>query len=606
MSGPNQNLSPATIESPLMSIVPDLRRLFPSAAGLTLLLACGSPESSGPPSVATPEPPPRASDQDIFEDATARVGLDFVHFNGSTGKYYFHEMMGAGAAVLDFDGDGDLDLYLVQGQVTAPGQPAKPRFSDRLYRNDLEVLPDGQRRLGFTDVTEASGIDALGYGMGVTAGDFDNDGWQDLYVTNFGANQLWRNRGDGTFEDVTESSGAGDLRWSVPALFFDFDRDGWLDLFVGNYVSFSVAGHKRCSTDLGRPNYCGPLAYDPQGDRLLHNRGDGTFEDVTGRAGLTAPPGSALGALAADFDGDGWQDLYIANDGLPNQLWRNRGDGTFTNEALLAGAAVNSEGRPEASMGLAAADFDNDGDEDLFITHLSRETNTLYTNDGNGNFEDASVTSGLGAASQEFTGFGTGFLDFDNDGWLDVLAVNGAVKVIEELALEGDPFPLHQPNQLFRNREGDGFSEVTGDGGPAFALSEVSRGVAFGDLDNDGDMDGILTNNGGPARLLLNRRGQAQGWVGLRLVGTAGRDLLGASVKVSMGPRTLVREARTAGSYASSNDPRVLLGLGPDTPPSVSVQVRWPDDRGPSTETWDEVATGRYTTLVRGTGKQSP
>ena len=419
-------------------------------------------------------------------------------------------------------------------------------------------------------------------------------------------NQLWRNRGDGTFEDVTQAAGVEDARWSVPSLFFDFDRDGWLDLFVGNYVNFSIAGHKRCSTDLGRPNYCGPLAYEPQGDRLLRNRGDGTFEEVTGRAGLTAPPGSALGALAADFDGDGWQDLYVGNDGLPNQLWRNRGDGTFTNEALLAGAAVNSEGRPEASMGISAADIDLDGDEDLFITHLDRETNTLYLNDGRGNFEDASVTSGLGAASLEFTGFGTGFLDFDNDGWLDLLAVNGAVKVIEELALKGDVFPLHQTNQLFRNHQGGRFAEVTGAGGPVFTRSEVSRGVALGDLDNDGDMDVVLTNNGGPARVILNRLNPSQGWVGLRLVDPGGRDLLGASVSVDSGSRTLYGRSHSGGSYASAGDPRVLIGLGEEIPATVAVQVRWPDDRGPTTESWRNVPAREYSDLVRGSGSSAP
>ncbi|MCB1056886.1 MAG: VCBS repeat-containing protein, partial [Acidobacteria bacterium] len=411
---------------------------------------------------------PPAAPGEVFTDVSQVVGLDFRHVNGRVGSLHFAEMMGSGAAMADFDGDGDLDLYLVQGGrlpgVTRPllDPVTYPEpFTDRLYRNRLE---EGHG-LRFDDATTATGLTASGYGMGVAAADYDNDGDVDLYLTNYGANQLLRNRGDGSFEDVTVVSGTGDLRWSVPAVFFDFDRDGWLDLYVGNYVELSPGNEKECFSDTGARDYCGPASYPPETDRLFHNRGDGSFEDVTGAAGLLTAYGPALGAVAADFNGDGWLDLYVANDGVPNQLWINQHDGTFRDEALLGGAGVNASGLAEASMGATAADFDGDGDEDLFLTHLTRETNTLYTNDGSGTFEDASLRSGLGAPSIEATGFGTGFLDYDNDGRLDLLVVNGAVKILDSLAGRGDPYPLHQRNQLFHNLGGGRFEDVSGQAG---------------------------------------------------------------------------------------------------------------------------------------------
>jgi hypothetical protein len=546
-----------------------------------------------------------------FEELTEASGFRFDHFNGMSGEFFFHEMMGAGAGLVDFDRDGDLDLYLVQGHMLGAGKSLRdallppsdaPPFRDRLFRNDLEIHADGQRSLRFVDVTAASGLDARGYGMGVAVGDVDGDGWPDLYTTNFRENQLWRNRGDGTFEDATAAAGVGDRRWSVPAVFWDYDRDGDLDLYVGNYVDFSEATQKRCTTELGGPNYCGPLSFEPQEDALYRNRGDGTFEDVTGRAGLrSAPAGGALGAVAGDFNGDGWPDLYVANDGVPNHLWINHGDGTFSNEALLAGAAVNRNGQPEGSMGLDAGDIDGDGDEDLFMTHLQRETNTLYRNAGDGTFEDAAVSSGLAAPSREFTGFGTAFLDYDGDGAPDLVAVNGAVKVVEELALAGDPYPLHQRNQLFHNR-GDGtFEEV--EGGEPFARSEVSRGAAVGDLNNDGAPDLLLTNNAGPARLLIHRQAPTWAWLGLRLVEGKGRDALGAWARVTVdGRKPLWRRVRSAAGYASAQDPRILLGLGDSSAATARVEVQWPDDDGPRQEVFPAVPLGAYSTLVRGQG----
>jgi hypothetical protein len=514
------------------------------------------------------------------------------------GELYIAEMMGGGAALFDYDADGDLDVYVTQGG-RLKREPAAETPGDRLFRNDLGERAGGGALPVFVDVTATSGIEARGYGIGVAAGDVDNDGFVDLYVNNLGSNQLWRNRGDGTFEDRTSISGTDDVRWSAAAAFLDYDRDGLLDLFVGNYIDFRLANHRKCLAASGLWDYCGPLAYSPEPDRLFRNRGDGTFEDATLRAGLRDVFGNALGAIPADVDADGWIDLYVANDGMDNQLWINRGDGTFENRAMISGCAVNAEGQPEASMGVDAGDFDGDGDEDLFMTHLRRETNTLYLNRGDGSFEDGTVRTGLGQASWDYTGFGSGWLDYDNDGRLDLIAVNGAVRQLEALVQAGDPFPIHQPNLLFRNLGDARFEDVTDRAGSVFTLSEVSRGAAFGDVDNDGDVDVVIVNNGGALRLLINEVGHDRSWVGLRLVDGSGRDALGAWVGVvPAGASPRWRRVRTAGSYASSHDPRVLVGLG-DAASVERVEVVWPDG---VRETFDGPPVGRYTELRQGGG----
>jgi hypothetical protein len=517
-------------------------------------------------------------------DLAAASGIDFVHENGMTGELYFAEMMGSGAALFDYDGDGDLDAYLVQGGPLerAAGDGEAP--SDRLYRNDLQALPDGSRRLRFTDVTEASGLAALarGYGMGVAVGDYDGDGHEDLYLTNLGPNQLLRNAGNGTFRDVTAETGTGDALWGVPAIFFDYDRDGRLDLFVGNYVSWRLATHKPCRSPMGALDYCSPAAFEPEPDRLFRNLGPGKdgvtrFADVTARAMPDSEPGAALGALAADFDGDGWLDLYVANDGLPNQLWINRHDGTFHDDALLAGCSVNEKGEAEASMGVVAGDLDGDGDEDLFMTHLARETNTLYVNDGAGSFEDRSQESELGMPSWPHTGFGVGLLDYDLDGVQDLFVANGAVTLIEEQVRADSRLPLAQPNQLFHGLGEGRFEEVSDRAGEVFELLEVSRGVAVGDVDNDGDPDLLLSNNGGPARLLVAPATSTSPWVGLRLLdATATRPALGARAALHRREASpLWRRVATDGSYASSGDPRALFAPGAAEP--TAVEVQWPN-----------------------------
>ena len=583
---------------------PTTRRLVTCLLVAAWLPACGPGPASSP--AADGEPiAAEESDREWFVDRAAETGLDFVHFNGMTGKFYQPEMAGPGAGLFDYDNDGDLDVYLVQGELLGEGDallppPADQPPGDRLYRNDLEISENGERRLRFTDVTAESGIAVRGYGMGVAAGDFDNDGWTDLYLTRFGPNRLLRNRGDGTFEDVTDRSGTGDAAWGVPASFVDYDRDGRLDLFVGNYLSYTLAGHTQCYDRAGAPDYCAPETSRPHPDVLYRNRGDGTFEDVTASAGLAREFGPALGSATADFDGDGWIDLFVANDQRENQLWMNQGDGTFRNRALAAGAALGAGGNAKADMGVDAGDFDNDGDEDLFITELSGQGSTLYVNDGAGLFRERSAQLGIRAPSLPYTGFGTAWIDIDNDGWLDIVAVNGAVVLNFETFGPDNPFALDQRNQVFRNLGGARFEAATDRAGAVFELSEVSRGAAFGDVDNDGDTDILMANAAGPVRLLLNQVGNRRHWLGLRLVDPATRrDAVGArAAVVRPDGTTRWRRARADGSFASANDPRVLVGLG-DSPAISRVRVFWPDGE---VEEWTDLPADRYTTLTRGTG----
>jgi len=544
----------------------------------------------------------------IFKEVAESTGLKFQHYNGMTGKFYLPEITGSGAALFDFDNDGDLDVFLVQGNVLEPNsKPESTQFPwrrtepprGRLFRNDLVVGKDGTRTLHFTDVTEKSGIMASGYGMGVAVGDINNDGWPDLYITNLGSNQMYLNKGDGTFIDITRKSGTDDPRWSTSAAFFDYDRDGWLDLMLVNYADFNVANSPNCYAATSARDYCTPRVFHPPGNRLFHNKRDGTFEDVTVGAGVAKEFGHGLGIVAADFDGDGWTDIYVANDGDPNQLWINQKNGTFRNEGLLSGTAVNRDGQAEAGMGVDAGDFDGNGTEDIFVTHLVDETNTLCVNLGKALIEDRTREAGLGMPGHRFTGFGTLFFDYDNDGRLDLLVANGAVQLLPELIRKRDPFPLGQPNQLFHNDGQGKFVEVSDQAGEAFQLLEVSRGAAFGDIDNDGDTDVLVTNNNGPARLYLNQVGNRNHWLGLRVLGKGiNREALGAQVEIVISKNNVLwRRARTDGSYLSANDPRVLAGLG-SAGRAEAVRVHWPDG---NVEEWKELLIDQYTTLKEGT-----
>jgi hypothetical protein len=551
-------------------------------------------------------PSARSSDSlPPFRDAAEETRLIFHHVNGMSGQYYLPEMVGAGVALFDYNNDGKLDVLLLQGGPLDPDHKADatrwPRH--RLFRNDLEVQPDGRRVLRFTDVTEAAGLNFADYAMGVAAGDFDNDGWVDLYITCLGRNRLLHNNGNGTFTDVTETAGVGCGGWSTSAAWVDFNRDGLLDLFVCQYLDWDFNKHQLCHSIAGRKDYCGPKTFQPARSRLFRNLGNGRFQDVSLSSGIQSKAGAALGVVCADLDGDGWPDLFVANDGMANQLWMNQRDGSFRDEALLRGCALNGNGEPEANMGVIAADFSREGRDDLFITHLRTEHATYYRNLGKGNFADETARCDLDTPTRPFTGFGTGALDYDNDGFLDIFCTNGEVRLIEEQARAGVALPLRQRCQLFHNLGGPRlrFQEVRQ--GDALSIEDVGRGAAFGDLDNDGAVDIIVTNNNGPARLLLNQVGQHKHWLGLRLVdGPPGRrhDALGAIATLERpGQPPLRRRCATDGSYCSSSDPRVLFGLGDATDTGV-LRVQWPNGK---MELWRGLAVDRYHELAHGSGE---
>jgi hypothetical protein len=490
------------------------------------------------------------------------------------------EIMGAGAALLDYDGDGDLDVFLVQsGSLenlsSGPG--------NRLFRNDL--IPTG--KLKFVDVTDEAGLRFSGYGMGAATGDFNNDGRVDLLVTNFGPNVLYLNLGNGKFKDVTaESPGvlkAGD--WSTSASFFDYDRDGWQDLMVLSYVDFTIKGNKKCSGPAGEPDYCTPVAYRALPATLFHNE-HGRFVDVTARAGVDKARGPGLGVAAVDVNKDGWLDLFVANDTAANHLWMNRRNGTFVEAALEDGVAYGEEGQPKAGMGVAAGDYDNDGDEDLLVLNLMREGASLFRNDGKGFFSDVSLASRIHALSLPYTGFGVDWFDFDNDGCLDAFFANGAVTLREQS--QGSRYA--EQNLLLRNPcSGGPFEDVTAQAGEVMRLVEVSRGAAFGDIDNDGRVDILLTNNNGPVRLLHNES-RAGAWLSGKV------SPPGACVGLfRSGQPTLWRRSHTDSSYLSASDPRVHFGLGGSTKIDKLV-VEWPDgtrqeEPGPAANR--EVSIGR-------------
>jgi hypothetical protein len=563
--------------------------LGPGALALVFILLSGcdrGPDRTTSTPDADPLPAPDAAPW-FIEDARAS-GIDWVHDSGHHERYFIPESASGGAALLDIDHDNDLDVYLVQGGSLL--DPPAQRPPNRMFRN----RGDGT----FEDVTEQSGTGDRHYGMGVATGDYDNDGDMDLYLSNLGPNVLFANNGDGTFTDVTATAGVGHEGFGSSAAFVDYDKDGDLDLFALVYLYWTPETERDCHNTLGELEYCKPASYDaPAIDVLYRNNGDGTFTDVTAQAGLDQTLGTGLGVVCADFDGDGWVDLFVANDGMLDAMWINLGDGTFQDRASLMGCAMDQDGKAKAGMGVAAEDVDEDGDDDLLVVNLRNESDSFFRNTGT-YFRDETAQAGLGRASRRFTRFGLAIVDLNNDSYLDVFQASGRV------ARQADRFgqdPYAEPNILLQGTAANRFQEVEPRGGTAELTAATSRAAAFGDLDNDGDIDILIVNRDGPPHLMRNVAGDDRGWLLLRILDENGRDALGATVTVTCGDRRLKRTVRTAYSYCAANDPRVHLGLG-DAQRLDDVEVQWPDG---TIEHFDPPELRTITVLRRGEGRSS-
>jgi hypothetical protein len=507
----------------------------------------------------------------VFTDVTLASGITFKHAFSAEKKYILESMSG-GVAIFDFDRDGWPDIYFVNAPTVATASDPRSARSE-LWKNN----GDGT----FTDVTEKAGVGYPGWGMGVATGDFDNDGWDDLYVTCFGANRLYRNNHDGTFTDVAEKAGVSDPRWSTGAAFADYDNDGWLDLFVANYADVRLdalpefGAGKTCQYQ-GLPVQCGPRGLPGSGDSLFHNNGDGTFTNVSVKAGVDDPAGRfGMGVAWCDFNEDGFVDLYVANDTGPNFLYRNNGNGTFTDVGLSSGTALSENGEAQASMGVTIGDYDRRGRWSIFVTNFSDEYNAFYRHEKEFLFTDASYATKTAKSKQPYVGWGAGFFDYDNDGWLDLFVVNG--HVYPQVNRPGLQTTYRQPKLLYRNRRDGTFSETAKDLGPALSVPGVSRGAAFGDLDNDGDLDIVINDLDGAPTILRNDGGNRNAFLTIDLVGAkSNRSAFGARVKVASGGFVQTDERRSGGSYISQNDTRLHFGLEKRDRVDA-VHVRWPN-----------------------------
>ncbi len=503
-----------------------------------------------------------------YVDVAGSAGISFQHDNAASPEKYLIETMGSGCGWIDYDQNGLLDLYLVNGASRRPNT-SKHALRSALYRNN----GDGT----FTDVTIKAGVDAEGlFGMGAAVGDYDNDGFPDLFVLGYGRCILFHNNGNGTFTDVTDRAGVGNIRkWGSSAAWFDYDNDGLLDLVIANYVDWSPEQNFWCGDKgPGLRSYCHPDVYRGLPPTLYHNNGDGTFSDVSKRSGVGIRPGNGLGVVTFDYDNDGWQDIFITNDQMPNFLFHNNRDGTFREIGYSAGVAVGIDGQFEAGMGTDAADTTGSGRSDLIVTHLDQQLARLYQNVGEGYFEDATFRSKISYATFHLSGFGTRFMDYDNDGARDLFMANG--HVLDNIQRYHAETTYAEPKLMFRNVGHGIFENVSDQLGPDFLLPRVSRGAAIGDFDNDGDLDIIISNNGQAPQLLRNDGGNANHWFQLLLIGTrSNRDAVGARVKVTAGDVVLYDEKKGGMSYQSAQDPRLHFGLG-QHPTVEEVEVKWP------------------------------
>ena len=522
--------------------------------------------------------PPVFAGATIFTDVTDRLRVKFRHTNGQSGEKYFIEPLGSGVALFDYDNDGDVDAYFVNGS-DLPGATASEPPTNALYRNDGEQ---------FTDVTNRAGVGDSGYGLGCCVGDYDNDGFDDLYVTNFGANTLYRNNGDGTFTNTAKRAGVGGEELSSGCAFADYNNDGLLDLYVVNYVQFNLDENPKC-THKGVPTYCTPEALQGTPNRLYHNNGDGTFIDVTQTA-MQNEAGKGLGVVWGDYDNDGDSDILVANDTTPNFLYRNNGDGTFDDIGLFAGIALSIEGRAYSGMGTNFGDFNNDGYLDIVVTNFQDQTNSLYYNEQNGFFREVSFEKGVGDKSLPYLAWGVDFADFNNDGWLDLFVANGH---LDDNIAEIDPVGTYaQRNQVFLNNRGISFSELLD---KELSTLKVSRGAAFGDIDNDGDVDIVISNLNDRPTILRNETSSGNHWLIIKLVGTHGnRNGIGSRVKVIVGEQVQIREVKSGSGYLSQNDMRLHFGLG-DVASVDRVEVKWTNGR---VETFEQVKADQILVLT--------
>ena len=498
-----------------------------------------------------------------FTDVTAASGIRFTHNSGRAGQKWLPETLGAGVAAFDFDGDGWTDLLFVNGRDWTPG---KRRSLPALYRNNGGG--------GFTDITAGSGLDVELYGIGVAVGDYDNDGRSDVYITALEGDRLFRNEGGGKFRDVTKAAGIANANFGTSAAWLDYDRDGRLDLFVANYVQWTAKEDLWCTLDGVSKSYCTPESYTGTSSKLYRNLGGGRFEDVSRKAGVGDPTSKSLGVAVLDFDGDGWPDLFVANDTQPNKLYRNSRDGTFTEVGLTAGVAFNEAGIARAGMGVDAADYDRSGRPDLLVGNFSNEMLALYHNEGKGLFIDEAPRSTVGRASLLSLTFGAFFFDYDLDGWLDVFAANGHID--EAISRVQPKVQYAQPPLLLRNAGKGRFENVTASLGEAFNRRIVARGAAHADFDGDGDLDIVVTTNHGPAHLFRNDGGNRNSWLAVRTRGVkSNRDGIGAIVRIESASGRQWQMVRSGSSYASQSDLALTFGLGQDTTVGA-IEVEWP------------------------------